>query len=143
MTRFLSFCIVVLAACTNTAVTNTSGAKNVDPNSIKVMVLGSYHFAGSTSDLVNIQPDNVLAPVRQRELELLSQALLNFEPTAIVTERETAPPSYLDPVYAEFDEKMLASNPNERVQIAYRVARDANLKRVYGLDEVSSESEPD
>lgn len=143
MKRYVILFAAMLVACATPEPTSTTAAQTLPDDSIKVMVLGSYHFAGSTSDLINVKPDNVLAPARQAELEALSKALLGFSPTAIVTERVTTAPDYLDPVYLEFDDKMLADNPNERVQIAYRVARNANLDRVYGLDEVSSEGEPD
>ncbi|MHA7901202.1 MAG: DUF5694 domain-containing protein [Henriciella sp.] len=144
MKRYILLGLAFLAACA-TATTEPTQSVPETPNKapITVMVLGSYHFAGSSADLINLQPDNVLAPTRQAELETLSAALQAFNPTAIVTERVTAPPTYRDPVYAEFDDEMLATNPNERVQIAYRLARDAGLDRVYGIDEMSSEGEPD
>ncbi len=37
----------------------------------------------------------------------------------------------------------MKSKSNERVQLAYRVAHQLGLQRVYGLDEQSSEGEPD
>lgn len=144
MKRYILLCVALLTACatsvTELEIDQEASASN---DTIQVMVLGSFHFAGSTSDLINIQPDNVLALNRQAELQALSRALQSFEPTAIVTERVTDAPDYLDPVHAEFNEEMLATNPNERVQIAYRLANDANIDRVYGIDEAGAEDEPD
>ncbi len=143
MKRNILLCVAMLTACATVATEPAIVLEEpLSDETIRVMVLGSFHFAASDSDLINIQPDNVLAPNRQTELEELSQALQTFNPTAIVTERVTDAPKYLDPVYAGFDDEMLATNPNERVQIAYRLARDANIDRVYGIDEVATESEP-
>ncbi len=144
MKRYIWVCVAMLAACTTNAIERgVDVGAPASGDTIQVMVLGSFHFQGSTSDLINIQPDNVLAPNRQAELEALSQALQSFGPTAIVTERVTDAPDYLDPVFAEFGAEMLATNPNERVQIAYRLARDANVDRVYGIDEAAADGEPD
>ena len=109
---------------------------------VEVLVLGTYHFAGSTSDLINVETDNVLSDQRQAELQDLAEALAAFQPTVIVTERVTTAPDYIDPRYLEFDDEMLATVPNERVQVAYRLARMIGTDRVYGLDEQPSEGEP-
>jgi hypothetical protein len=92
---------------------------------------------------VNSKGDSVLTAKRQAELAEVAQALAAFKPTVVVTERETAPPEYVDPKFAEFNSEMLAGNDNERVQIAYRLASVAGVKRVYGIDEQPSDGEPD
>ena len=113
------------------------------PGTILVMVLGVTHFDPSGSDLINLEVDDVLAPERQRELEQVSSALVEFKPTVVVTERVTDAPGYVDPYYEAFDDAMLAKSRNERVQLAFRVARDAGVERVYGLDEQPDDNEPD
>lgn len=142
---------VFCAALTGCAVTNVAEAvpdlaaqEDIAPgDAVQVMVLGSFHFAGSTSDLINAEPDNVLAPNRQTELRALAKRLAAFSPTVIVTERVTSPPDYVDTVYETFDEEMLRTVPNERVQIAYRVASMVEGARVLGIDERPSDGEPD
>jgi len=114
-----------------------------DDETIQIMVVGSFHMAGSTSDLVKVETDSVLTERRQGELQRVAKALATFNPTVVVTERETAAPDYIDPFFAEFDDKMLSENPNERVQVAYRLARTAGVSHVYGIDEQPSEGEPD
>lgn len=119
-----------------------SQSETEEERPVEVMVLGSWHFAGSTADLVNVEGANVLAPERQEELEALAHTLAKFEPTVIVTERETEAPNYIDPKYLDFDDEMLATVPNERVQVGYRLASLVGTDRVYRLDERSSEGEP-
>jgi len=143
--RFIpSFALFLFfAAGCATAPATAAAAGAVTSDSIQVMVLGTWHFEGSTSDLVSAKPDSVLTPERQRELEDVAARLAAFKPTAIVTERMTSPPDYADPKFAEFSPEMLANVENERVQIAYRLAHRAGVSRVYGLDEQPSEGEPD
>ncbi|MFZ5616148.1 MAG: DUF5694 domain-containing protein [Pseudomonadota bacterium] len=113
------------------------------PAPIEVMVVGTWHFAGSDSDIVSAKTDSVLTPRRQQELDEVAERLAAFRPTVIVTERAATPPDYVDPKYASFTQEELAANENERVQIAYRLAAKAGVARVVGLDEQPSDGEPD
>lgn len=144
MKQLIVLALVALGACSTAPTAEDPQVPPVQASeSVQVMVLGTYHFAGSTSDLINLETENVLSPQRQSELADLSEALAVFAPTMIVTERETEAPDYIDPVYSEFDDEMLASSPNERVQIAYRLARLVGLGQVHGIDEHPTTSEPD
>ena len=114
-----------------------------DANAVEVMVLGTWHFAGSSADVISASTDSVLSPARQADLEAVAARLAAFKPTVIVTERVTEAPRYIDPKFAEFSEKDLATNENERAQIAYRLAKTAGVTRVHGIDEQPAEGEPD
>lgn len=145
MKYFLSLiCMFTLSACVQVETPNAQIAiDSADRTAIQVMVLGTYHFKASTSDVVSLEAGNVLHPDKQAELEAVARAMIAFKPTVIVTERETPAPDYIDPMFAKYGSKMLGENSNERVQIAYRIADTAEVTRVYGLDEQSAEGEPD
>jgi hypothetical protein len=130
---------LALCACA-TAVEPPAAAR---PETVQVMVLGSFHFAGSESDLITFKVDDILGPKRQAEIAAVVEELARFRPTIVAVERTTDAPEYVDIRYAEFSPKMLAENPNERVQLGYRLAAAAALDRVHGLDESPSEGEPD
>ena len=134
-----------LASCANaqTGYADASWRPAIDPNAVQVMVVGSYHMAGSTSDLINVESESVLSAQRQRELEDVATALAAFNPNVVITERVTAAPDYVDAKFADFDDAMLLENENERAQIAYRLARRSGVTRVYGVDEQPSDGEPD
>ena len=110
---------------------------------VTVMVVGSYHMAGSTSDVVSIETDNVLSPQRQKELAAVASALATFRPTVIATERQTPAPDYIDPGFEAFTDAGLARIANEREQLGYRLAKLSGVARVYGIDEQPAEGEPD
>lgn len=110
---------------------------------VEVMVLGTYHMNNPGLDLANMKADDVLKPERQKELEALAAALAEFRPTKIVVERVVSDPHLVDPRYAEFSEAELGKNRDERVQIAYRLAKRIGLTTVYAIDEDPGEGEPD
>lgn len=110
---------------------------------VEVMVLGTYHMNNPGLDLANMKADDVLKPERQKELEALAAALAEFRPTKIVVERVVSDPHLVDPRYAEFSEAELGKNRDERVQIAYRLAKRIGLTTVHAIDEDPGEGEPD
>ncbi len=136
---------VFLAACVSAPVnrTDVSWSPAIDPHAVQVMIVGTYHMAGSKSDLINVETKSVLTERRQRELEDIATALKSFSPTVVATERVTDAPNYVDPKYADFADEMLLESENERVQVAYRLASRSGVTRVYGIDEQPSEGEPD
>ncbi|MCQ8184373.1 DUF5694 domain-containing protein [Parvularcula maris] len=135
---FLSLFAVLAAACSTTP--GTDELTKRDEETVRVMVLGSYHFANPGRDLNNVEADNVFSPVRQRELEQLAKALSSFGPTVVAVEG-TAEPPYDDPIFDAFDDAMLQSDPDEAVQIGYRLASEAGTYRVYAIDEFPSAEE--
>ena len=134
---------LLTAACATEPVQNSTLAEPMPDNSVQVMVVGSYHMAGSNRNVIDIEVESVLTPHKQSELAAVANALAVFEPNVIATEREAEPPEYTDPGYLEFTPETLKTNPNERVQVAYRLANLVNTNRVYAIDEQSSEGEPD
>ncbi len=134
----LTALLVFITSCTSASV--TTGAQQQPDEPIYVLVLGTYHFGNPGRDLNNVVADSVLSPRRQKELEALNDALLAFEPTVVAVEASTAAP-YHDPDWAVFDEDMLRTEPNETVQVGYRLARAAKIDRVYAIDESPSEEE--
>lgn len=108
---------------------------------VKVMVVGTWHFDNPGLDLNNVKADDVLKPRRQRELAAVAEALAAFRPTKIMVERVAG--DLIDPKYPAFTSADLASQRDERVQIAYRLAHRLRFERVYAIDEQTGEGDPD
>lgn len=113
----------------------------VDSEPVEVMVLGMYHFANPGLDEVNIEVDDVLAPTRQREIEVLVDALAEWQPSRIAVENLAEPPSLEMSDYHQTEE-LLRTSRNESVQVGYRLARQLGHEAVYGYDEQPAEGEP-
>lgn len=103
-------------------------------DTVEIMVLGSYHMDNPGADVVNTKIDDVLAPARQAELAALTRRLAAFQPTAIMVETQSPRDDLLDEGYLSFDPASLNTDRNEIVQIAYRLAHEMGLTRVYGID---------
>jgi len=101
------------------------------------MVLGTYHFGNPGLDLHNVKVDSVLTSARQAELADVATRLAKFNPTKIAIEALSDRADLGTKKFAEFTPDKLAANPDERVQIAYRLAHQLDQKIVYGIDEQS------
>lgn len=147
MFKYLSILAAFLASACATApverVTDATGASDDATQSVQVMVLGTFHMANPGQDVANVEVENMLTDQRQAEIAAVAEALAEFNPTVVAVERITEPPAYVDPHYADYTPAQLRENPNERVQIGYRLAGLAGVARVYGIDEQPSEGEPD
>ena len=118
-------------------------AQTPDPAPIEVRVLGTYHMGNPGQDLHNARIDPVTTPPKQAELEAVAEALARFRPTAIAVEQVARNQSdMLDHRYPAFTPADLLTNPDERVQVGYRLAHRLGLERVYAIDEQDREGQP-
>ena len=123
-----------LAGCASVA-----PASAPEKDVVKVMVLGTYHFANPGLDVVNMQADDVLAPQRQAELEALTDRLAAFRPTVVAIESTRRTDGLLSDSYKVFTPEDLSKDRNEIVQIGFRLAGRLDLERVYAIDEYEGE----
>lgn len=118
-------------------------AQTPAPEPIQVMVLGVPHLDNPGRDLNNARIDPVTTPEKQAQLARIAEDLAHFSPTAIAIERVAPDPSTMvDPRFAEYLPDWLLSQPDERVQIGYRLAAVAGVTRVYAVDEKDREGQP-
>ena len=108
-----------------------------NPAPIEVMILGTYHFGNPGQDLHNAKVDDVRTPEKQAELADVAARLAKFKPTKIAVEALSDRPDLAYAKYETFEPAMLTQNPDERVQIGFRLARNIGQKTVYAIDEQS------
>lgn len=133
----------LLAALVALVLPAAAMAQTPDPAPIEVMVLGTYHMGNPGQDLHNARVDPVTTPGKQAEIEAVAEALARFQPTAIAVERVARDQStMLDHRYPAFTPADLLTDPDERVQVGYRLAHRLGLERVYAIDEQDRDGQP-
>ncbi|MET0245039.1 MAG: DUF5694 domain-containing protein, partial [Flavitalea sp.] len=101
----------------------------------KIMLLGTFHFAYQNLDVHKTTKNNqrdILSLQSQKELQRVLDVVRIYKPTRIYLEAKDQ--HWLDSCYAACNDATLKSQPNERVQIGFRLARELKLSKVYAVD---------
>lgn len=118
-------------------------AQTPEPEPVEVMILGAYHMGNPGQDVHNARIDPVTTPEKQAQLEAVAEGLARFRPTAVAVERIARDQhTMLDHRYPAFTPADLLTDPDERVQLGYRLAHRLGLERVYAIDEQDREGQP-
>jgi hypothetical protein len=107
--------------CLTTLVSISLAEAPVTKAPVQVMVLGTYHFANPGQDLHNMKVDNVLTPEKQAALADLAERLARFKPTKIAVEAVSDRADLTTMKFDGFTRDMLTKDPDERVQVAFRL----------------------
>lgn len=97
----------------------------------EVMIVATYHFSNPGQDQHNVKSDDVLTPARQQQLQGIARGLMRFHPTLIAVEW---PADAVEERYAKFRAGELPPSRNEVVQLGFRLAKDAGIASVHGID---------
>jgi hypothetical protein len=103
------------------------------------MLMGVFHFGNPGQDLVKTNQINVMTPENQRYLELLSDRINQFMPTAVMLEFDPANGEIIQAEYDQYLKDCFNLPSNEIYQIGFRVAKRSKLATVYGFDEQAIE----
>lgn len=99
-----------------------------------LMILGTYHMAPTSSNVINVDVDDVTAPVRQQQLRELVTRLRDFRPAKIALECDFQDQA----AYLERYRAFLAGNHelrrSEIEQIGFRLAKAMGHDAVYCID---------
>ncbi|MBO3270060.1 DUF5694 domain-containing protein [Hymenobacter defluvii] len=101
---------------------------------IKVYIVGTFHFSGSTSDVVKGSKTDMSTPEKQRELEKLINKLQKTQADKVFIEWEPTRQRFVDSTYALYRQNQFTLGNNEVYQVGYRLAKKLNRPRVYCAD---------
>lgn len=101
---------------------------------IEVLLVGTYHMGNPGADIANLVADDVRTPERQAQLEQVVRNLGRFAPTKVAVEWSGDTPEGTLTAYTRFTPAQLLEDPNEVVQLGFRLAAHAGHTTVYGID---------
>lgn len=107
------------------------GASAADDAPVSVMVVGTFHMSNPGLDMHNAQVDDVLSDKRQAEIKSTVAGLAKFKPTVVAVEW---PADITNERYAAYRKGTLKPSRNEVVQVGFRLAKQAGLREVRGVD---------
>lgn len=134
----LALVVMSLAVLGPTAPVTAQNVSSTPPESkaapIEVMVLGTYHFAGSESDAVDSQVGDITSAERQAQVRQVVNALVDFQPTKVAVEEARSNAARLDSLFNAYRAGHHNLAPGEDQQLGFRVAARLDHNRVYAID---------
>lgn len=99
-----------------------------------ILILGTVHFGGSTSDLFSPSVPDILSEKRQRELAEMIAALKRYQPTKIAIESTPEGIGKVNGEYQAYLKGEYRLKADEIDQIAYRLGKELGHKQLWAAD---------
>lgn len=93
----------------------------------EVLLLGTYHFGGNTTDSVKVTNDSILGKKKQKEIDIVLNKLEKFNPDKIYIENEPNQQAIWDSIFTEYKNGTDIKIKSELFQIATKLAVRLNL----------------
>lgn len=122
-------CVAVTAASAQ----SKQHAKKAAPPKPHVLVLGTFHMENPGKDIFNLKVDDVLTPMRQKEIVDFIAVLKKFRPTKIAIEAPIGS-TRVKQEYADYLAGKFTLTRNEVDQIGYRLAKELGHTQIYPID---------
>ncbi|MBD1262576.1 hypothetical protein HZY62_18405 [Maribacter polysiphoniae] len=112
------------------------------PHVIEALLIGTFHYNNPGADVAKTKSFDILSEDSQLELKKISSKIKNYNPTKIFVEWPYNEQKELDSLYLIYTKGNYFDNDNlsnfylknEIFQLAFRVAKENNLKKVYAID---------
>lgn len=144
-TKLISIVLVsILMGCNEKS--ETGETTNVDPKK-EILLVGTFHYNNPGADVAKTKSFDILSEQSQRELAQISASIKAYNPTKVFVEWNYNEQNKLDSLYQLYKEENYFTNDslsefyleNEIFQLAFRVAKQNNLDKVYGIDYLETE----
>jgi hypothetical protein len=131
----------ILIGCKEEYKTENTTITILDPKK-EILLIGTFHYNNPGADVAKTKSFDILSEKSQLELEQISSSIKTYNPTKVFVEWPFKEQSKLDSLYGLYKENKYFTNDslsdfylkNEIFQLAFRVAKQNNLDKVYGID---------
>jgi hypothetical protein len=97
------------------------------------LIVGTFHFEGSTADLLSNSMTDTLGEKRQKQVEEVVNALARFRPTKVAVEYPVGH-AKVQEAYQAYLAGTRELKPNETEQLAFRLAKKLGHKKIWPVD---------
>lgn len=121
------------------AARNVLFAQTSQPQRIKILIVGTFHF-GETNDANKTNFPDLLTEKRQKEIAEVVDSLADFKPDKIFVENEPPRCDYWNPILSDYKKGTLKeASRNEIFQIGVRLAGKLAENQLYCIDDQTNQ----
>ncbi|MCX2679379.1 DUF5694 domain-containing protein [Galbibacter sp. EGI 63066] len=140
--RLISILLIsILIGCKEKYKTENTTTTILDQKK-EILLIGTFHYNNPGADVAKTKSFDILSEKSQLELEQISSSIKKYNPTKVFVEWPYNEQNELDSLYQLYKENKYFTNDslsdfylkNEIFQLAFRVAKQNNLDKVYGID---------
>jgi len=139
---FLKTALIVLILGTDNPSSGWAQNSQSSEEPIKVMLLDTTHLNNPSRDAINPKVPDVLTDQKQKELQVLRDAIAKFRPNKVALEVQQKYQAAFDSVYQQFRKGDVdtfsvgefVSRRSEQYQIGFKLARSKNIDHVFAVD---------
>ena len=141
--KLISILIIsIIIGCKKKSKIENSNTKILDNHKKEALLIGTFHYNNPGVDIAKTKSFDILSEKSQLELNQISSKIKEYNPTKVFVEWPYNEQEELDSLYQLYREKKYFTNDslsdfylkNEIFQLAFKVAKQNNLKTVYGID---------
>ncbi len=100
----------------------------------QLLIMGTFHFANPGHDVAQVNTFDVMSAKSQGELEHIANKIKAWNPNKIFVEWSYKDQAALDKFYSHNSDSLIKANPDERVQVALRIAKKLKHPALYAVD---------
>ncbi len=100
----------------------------------QIMVLGTFHFAGSGTDDIKTGSAGMLTPERQAQIADVVERLKAFRPTKVAVEAPKESEDQINQEFQAYRQGDFELPENEIHQLGFRLAKTLGHEKLYGID---------
>ncbi len=126
-------CITLLIVFLKSSTINAQLNDNEIEEKPTITILGTFHFAGSSTDAVSMKVDDMKTEKRQQEILNLVELLAAYKPTKIILEHPFSS-NKLDSLYGSFLNNRHNLYIGESQQVGFRLAKKLKHEHIYPAD---------
>jgi len=123
-------------------VQKTEATKNANTNAKEALLIGTFHYNNPGADVAKTKSFDILSESSQTELQEMSAGITKYNPTQVFVEWPYDEQADLDSLYQVYLKGEYFKNEklsdfyrkNEIFQLAFRVAKENGLEKVYAID---------
>jgi len=99
-----------------------------------LLVLGTAHFSNPGNDLINLDTEDILSSIRQKEIVAVVDNLAKFKPTHIAVEIPSDSQEDLNNRFLDYKKGRYELNRSEMDQIGFRLAVKLDHNKIHAVD---------
>lgn len=126
--------LVLLFSASSYFSQNSPGTHFTKAKRPSLLVLGTAHFQNPGRDQITVQVEDIMTPMRQKEIQKFVSSISRYDPTHIAVEYPQTAQLKIDKLYKNYLDGSGKLQLTEIHQLGFRLGKALGHKKIYAID---------